>query len=161
MIQKTIHDMNPQLPLFDLTTLAARIQSASFLERTASIMVGAFGLLALLLAAVGIYGVVANTTQQRTHEIGIRMALGAKRGSIVRLVMSQGFRLTFAGLILGAAVSLGLTRFLRSQLLGIAPTDPLTFSVVGVLLCLVALFACYIPARRATKINPTVALHYE
>ncbi len=161
MIQKTLHDMNPQLPLFDLTTLAARIQAASFLERTASIMVGTFGLLALLLAAIGIYGVVAYTTQQRTHEIGIRMALGAKRGSIARLVMSQGFRLTLAGLTLGAIVSLGLTRFLRSQLLGIAPTDLLTFSVVGILLCLVALFACYIPARRATKVNPTVALHYE
>jgi predicted permease len=161
MVEKTIHGMNPALPLFDVATLSDRAQVANFLGRVASIMVGTFGLVALLLSAIGIYGVVAYTTRQRTHEIGIRIALGAKQGKILWLVLLQGLQLTLIGLALGGFVSLGLTRFLQSQLLGISPTDLPTFVIVVALLCTVALIACYIPARRAAKLTPLAALRCE
>jgi ABC-type antimicrobial peptide transport system permease subunit len=118
-------------------------------------------LLALVLAAVGIYGVIAYTTRQRTREIGIRMALGAQRTQVLRLVLSQGFRLTFFGMVLGLALSLTLTRFLSSLLFGVAATDSLTFAAVAILLSLVALAACLAPALRATRVDPMVVLRYE
>jgi ABC-type antimicrobial peptide transport system permease subunit len=120
-----------------------------------------FGFLALLLAAVGIYGVVAYTTRQRTREIGIRMALGAQKGDVFRLILGQGSRLALAGVAVGIALSLAVTRFLKSQLYGVSATDALTFAAVGLLLAAVALAACYIPARRATQVEPTTALHCE
>jgi putative ABC transport system permease protein len=138
-----------------------REQIASFPQRIAGTFVGAFGLLALVLAAVGIYGVTAWTTRQRTHEIGIRMALGANRRDILRLVLGHGLRLMLAGVVLGLAVSFALTRYLATLLLGVTSTDALTFSSVAILLCVVALFACFIPARRAMRLDPTVALRYE
>jgi putative ABC transport system permease protein len=123
--------------------------------------VGAFGLLALILAAVGIYGVIAYTTRQRSHEIGIRMALGAQQGDVFRLVLGQGLRMILAGLAIGLALSFALTRFLRNILFGVGATDALTFVGVAILLCAVALLACYIPARRAMRVDPMVALRYE
>ena len=149
------------LVVYDVTTLETREQLASFVPRLAGTFVGAFGLLALVLAAVGIYGVTSYTTRQRTHEIGIRMALGAARQDILKLVLGQGLRLTLIGVGLGLAVSFGLTRFLSSQLLGVTSTDMLTFASVACLLCAVALVACYVPARRAMHVEPTVALRYE
>lgn len=113
------------------------------------------------LATVGIYGVVAYTTRQRTREIGIRMALGAKKGQIYRLVLRQGFRLALVGVAVGTALSLMLTRFLKSKLYGVSATDALTFASVAVLLSAVTLAACHFPARRAAKIEPTVALRCE
>jgi len=160
-VEKTVHELNADLPVFNVTTLKSSMQLGSIFERIAGTFVGAFGLLALVLAAVGIYGVVAYTTHQRTHEIGIRMALGAKRGDVFRLVLGQGLRLTLIGLAVGLAASLAVTRFLRGQLFGVTATDPLTFASVAGLLGIVALFACYIPARRATKVDPMVALRYE
>jgi putative ABC transport system permease protein len=160
-LEKTIHEVNPELVVFDITTLELRQQIASISQRIAGTFVGVFGLLALVLAAVGIYGVTAYTTRQRTHEFGIRVALGASKEDILRLVFGYGFRLTFAGLVLGLAASFALTRFLRSMLLGVTSTDALTFSSVAILLCAVALFACLIPARRAMRVNPIVALRYE
>jgi ABC-type antimicrobial peptide transport system permease subunit len=118
-------------------------------------------LLALVLAAVGIYGVIAYTTRQRTREIGIRMALGAQRSQILRLVLGQGLRLTTIGLALGLALSLTLTRLLSRLLFGVTPTDLVTFGGVTLLLCAVALGACYLPARRATSVDPMVVLRYE
>jgi predicted permease len=160
-IERTVHTLNADLPLFDVAPLTSRLELVTTNQRIAATFVGAFGLLALVLAAVGIYGVVAYTTRQRTHEIGIRMALGADRREVFRLVLGQGLRLTLIGLALGLAVSLVVTRFLRSELFGITTTDPLTFAFVAVLLCVAALAACYIPARRATKVDPMVALRYE
>jgi predicted permease len=160
-VEKSIHELNADLVVFDVTTLELREQIASFGQRVAGTFVGAFGLLALVLAAVGIYGVTAYTTRQRTHEIGIRMALGASKKDILRLVLGHGLRLTLAGVGLGLAVSFALTRYLGSLLLGVTSTDALTFSSVAILLCAVALFACFIPARRAMRVDPMVALRYE
>ena len=160
-VEKTIHELNADLVVFDITTLELREQIASFGQRVAGTFVGAFGLLALVLAAVGIYGVTSYTTRQRTHEIGIRMTLGASKRDVLRMVLGHGLRLTLIGVVLGLAASFALTRFLTSLLLGVTSTDALTFSSVALLLCAVALFACFIPARRAMRVDPMVALRYE
>ncbi|MGB9242203.1 MAG: ABC transporter permease [Candidatus Acidiferrales bacterium] len=160
-VEKTIHELNADLVVFDITSLELREQIASFGQRVAGTFVGAFGLLALVLAAVGIYGVTSYTTRQRTHEIGIRMTLGASKRDVLRLVLGHGLRLTLIGVALGLAASFALTRFLTSLLLGVTSTDALTFSSVALLLCAVALFACFIPARRAMRVDPMVALRYE
>jgi len=159
--EKTIHELSADLVVFDITSLELREQIASFGQRVAGTFVGAFGLLALVLAAVGIYGVTSYTTRQRTHEIGIRMTLGASKRDVLRLVLGHGLRLTLIGVGLGLAASFALTRFLTSLLLGVTSTDALTFSSVALLLCAVALFACFIPARRAMRVDPMVALRYE
>jgi predicted permease len=160
-VEKTLHGLNPDLVAFNVGSLELSGQFTSFPQRVAGAFVGAFGLLALVLAAVGIYGVTAYTTRQRTHEIGIRMVLGATRDDILRLVIGRGLRLTLTGVGLGLAASFALTRYLSSLLLGITSTDALTFSSVAILLCAVALFACLIPARRAMRVSPIVAMRYE
>ncbi|HKD63332.1 MAG TPA: ABC transporter permease [Candidatus Acidoferrales bacterium] len=160
-VEKTIHELNADLVVFDVTTLELREQIASFPQRVAGTFVGAFGLLSLLLAAVGIYGVTSYTTRQRTHEIGIRMTLGASKRDVLRLVIGNGLRLTLIGVLLGLSASFALTRFLTSMLLGVTSTDALTFSSVALLLCAVALLACFLPARRAMRVDPMVALRYE
>jgi len=160
-IENTVHELNSDLAVFDVTTLELRNQFASFGQRVAGAFVGAFGLLALVLAAVGIYGVTAYSTRQRTHEIGIRIALGAAKHDVLRLVLGHGLRLTLGGVGLGLTLSFVLTRFLGSLLLGVTSTDALTFSSVAMLLCAVALLACFLPARRAMRVDPIVALRYE
>jgi predicted permease len=160
-VERSVHELNADLPVFGVTTLKSSMQLGSIFERLAGTFAGAFGLLALILAAVGIYGVIAYTTRQRTHEIAIRMALGAQRMSIFRLVLGQGLLLTLTGLAAGIAVSLALTSYLKSELFGVTSTDLLTYAAVALLLCLVSLVACYIPARRATKVEPMEALRYE
>jgi predicted permease len=160
-VDGTIHDLNSDLPLFNATTLKANMQMGNVFERIEVAFAGSFGLLALILAAVGIYGVVAYTTKQRTHEIGIRIALGAAKTDVFRQVLGQGLRLTLAGLAVGLAVSLVLTRFLRGLLFGVGATDWLTYASVAAVLCVVALAACYAPARRAASIEPMQALRTE
>jgi predicted permease len=160
-VEHTFRDLNAGLVVFDVTSLEASEQISSFPQRIAGTFVGAFGLLALLLAAVGIYGVTAYTTRQRTHEIGIRMALGANKEDILRLVLGHALRLILVGVALGLAASFALTRYLSSLLLGVTSTDALTFSSVALLLCAVALLACFLPARRAMRLDPMAALHYE
>jgi len=160
-VEKTVHELNADLPVFGVTTLKASMQFAGIFERLAGTFAGAFGLLALALAAVGIYGVIGYTTRQRTHEIAIRVALGAQRGEVLRLVLGQGLLLTLAGLAVGIAMSLALTRYLKSVLFGVTTSDLGTYAAVTFLLCLVSLIACYIPAHRATKVDPMVALRYE
>ena len=160
-VEQAIHQLNPDLPLFNINPLTTTMRFGTIFGRVAATFAGSFGILAMLLASVGIYGVVAYTTRQRTREIGIRMALGAEKGNIYRLVLRQGVRLTLAGLIAGAVLSLVFTRLLKTQLFGVSETDALTFSAVGLLLAAVALLACHIPARRATRTEPTIALRCE
>jgi predicted permease len=160
-VEETIHQLNPELPVFNVNPLSVTMQLGTLLGRVAATFAGSFGLLAMLLAVVGIYGVVAYTTRQRTREIGIRVALGAEKRGIYSLVLGQGFRLTLIGLVAGTALALAFTRLLKAQLFGVSATDAMTFTSVGLLLAVVALVACHIPARRATRVDPMVALRHE
>ena len=160
-VEETIHQLNRELPLFNVNPLSVTMQLGTLFGRVAATFAGSFGLLAMLLAAVGIYGVVAYSTRQRTREIGIRVALGAEKEGIYRLVLGQGFRLILAGLVVGTALAVAFTRLLKTQLFGVSETDAITFASVGLLLAVVALIACHVPARRATRVDPMVALRYE
>jgi len=160
-LEKAIHELNADMPVLDESTLATRVHVASTGSRIAGTFVGAFGVLALVLAAIGIYGVIAYTTRERTHEIGIRLALGAQRRDVLRLVLLQGMQLTIAGLVMGVALALMLTRFLQKILFGVTATDVITYAGVAALLAIVALAACWIPAWRAMRVDPMVALRYQ
>ncbi len=160
-VERAVHELSPDLPLFDVNPMTVTMQFGVIFQRISAVFAGSYGLLAMLLAAVGIYGVVAYTTRQRTREIGIRMALGAERVDIFRLVLGQGLRLALAGLAIGVALSFVVTRFVRRALYGVGPTDALTFVAVALALTFVMLAACYIPARRATQIEPIIALRCE
>ena len=138
------------------------VLAGSFAARRVSmILLAVFAALALVLSCVGIYGVISYVVGQRTHEIGIRMALGAQRGDVLRLVLGEGVRMALVGVACGIAAALGLTRLMAEELFGVTAQDPLTFAVVAILLTLVALLACYLPARRAMRVDPVVALRYE
>jgi ABC-type antimicrobial peptide transport system permease subunit len=157
-LERTVHELNPGLPVFNVTTLESSMQLGSIFERLAGTFAGAFGLLALLIAAVGIYGVVDYTTRQRTREIGIRMAIGAEPADIFKVVLNQGIKLALIGLSVGLGMSIMITRMVRSMLLGVTEMDAPTIAGVLILLCLVTLAACYVPARRAAKTHPIAAL---
>jgi ABC-type antimicrobial peptide transport system permease subunit len=131
------------------------------LQTFTSTIMGIFAGVALLLASIGIYGVMAFVVAQRTQEIGIRMALGARGVDVLKLVLTNGMRLALLGLVIGLAAAFGVTRLFASLLVGVQPTDLLTFSVVSVCLLAAAFLACYLPARRATKVDPLIALRYE
>jgi ABC-type antimicrobial peptide transport system permease subunit len=124
-------------------------------------LLGLFAALAMILVAVGIYGVIAYSVSQRTHEIGIRMAVGARRVDVLRLVVGQGVRMAAVGLTVGILGGFALTRLMTKLLFGVAPTDPFTFATVVILMMAVVLLACWIPARRAMRVNPIIALRYE
>jgi putative ABC transport system permease protein len=160
-VTDAVHSLNPELPVLHQYPLARNIQLASTGTRVAGTFVGLFGLVGLTLAAIGIYGVIAYTTRQRLHEIGIRMALGAKRRDIFDLVIKQGVRMSIYGMAVGLIASLLLTPLLRSQLYEIAPNDLLTYFAIAVLLSLVALAACFLPAQRAADVEPIQVLRYE
>lgn len=142
-------------------TVHAIIQSSLASRRFAVMLLGSFAVLALVLAAIGLYGVMAYAVGRRTHEIGIRMALGAERGAILKMVVAKGLKLALLGVTPGVIGALGLTRLLSGLLYGVKPTDPVTLIVVSCVLTLVGLVASYIPARRAAKVDPVVALRHE
>lgn len=160
-VRQQVQAVDPNLPLFGESTMEDLVSASLAQRRFAMQVVGLFGLLALFLAGIGIYGVMAYSVTQRTREIGIRMALGATAGNILRWLLGQGMRLTLIGVGLGLFVALALTRLLRGLLFGVAPTDIVTYAGLTLLLAAVALLACFIPARRATKVDPLVALRYE
>ena len=161
VLRQQVQSVDPNLPVFGERTMEDVVSASLAQRRFALQVVGGFGVLALLLAGIGIYGVVAYSVSQRTREIGIRLALGASSGAILRWVFKQGMRLTLFGLGAGLVGALVLTRLLRGLLFGVATTDPLTYAGLALLLAAVALLACYVPARRATKVDPMVALRYE
>jgi predicted permease len=159
--RRVVQEIDVNLPLFGVKTQAAQIHQSLFQERLIAGLAGLFGLLALVLAWVGLYGVMSYAVARRTNEIGIRMALGAQKPDVLRLVVGQGMGVTLAGIVIGVGGALALTRVLTGLLFGVKATDPITFIVTALSLAVIALLACYMPARRATKVDPTVALRYE
>lgn len=161
MVEQAVHELDPELPVFDVSTMDSQVRVSSTFQRIAGSFIGSFGLISLLLASVGLYAVVAYTTRQRTHEIGIHMALGARPERLFTQVVSQGLRMTGIGLLIGLTLSVVLTRFLRGQLLGVTPVDLPTYAAVALLLVVIAAVACLVPAVRAARVEPVVALHHE
>jgi putative ABC transport system permease protein len=160
-VRHEVQTLDPNLPPFNVVTLSENIDISLFPARFGALLLGGFGVLALVLATVGIYGVMSYSVSKRTHEIGIRMALGAQASSVLRLVVGQGMLLALIGVAVGLAAAFALTRVVKSLLYGVSATDLATFAAIALLLIVVALLACFIPGRRATKIDPLVALRYE
>jgi predicted permease len=160
-LRATLNQMNSQQVMYDVETMEEIISGSLAARRFSMVLLGIFAALALVMSCVGIYGVISYLAGQRTHEIGIRIALGAKRRDVLRMVLGEGAKMALLGVAIGLVAALGLTRLMANLLFGVSPHDPLTLAGVAVLLVLVALAACYVPARRATKVDPMVALHYE
>jgi putative ABC transport system permease protein len=161
VLREQVHGLEKEQSLAKIQTLEQVVNESLGRPRLNTLLLAAFAVLALLLAAIGIYGVLSYSVAQRTHEIGIRMALGAERRDVLRLIVGHGLFLTLMGITAGSAAAFGLTRLMTGLLFGVRPTDPTTFVAASVLLTCVALLASYIPARRATKVDPMVALRYE
>jgi putative ABC transport system permease protein len=160
-MRQTMETLDPRLPMYDVRTLTEQVDDSMFQDRTLAFLAIMLGLLVALLAVIGLYGLMAYMVVRRTHEIGIRIALGAQRRDVLRVVLGEGGRMALSGIAVGLVVSLGLTRFMESVLFGVSPTDPLTFAGVAVMLLAVALLACWIPVRRAMRVDPVVALRHE
>jgi len=147
--------------IYRLRSMMDIISESLAAQRFVMVLLGVFAALATMLASVGIYGVISYIASQRTHEIGIRMALGAKQRDVLQMMLSQAGRMALLGVGIGVLAAFGLMRLMSSVLFGVSAHDPITFSAVGLLLMLVALTACYVPARRASSVDPMVALRYE
>jgi putative ABC transport system permease protein len=156
-----IHTLDPQQPILDVSTMERLLAKSIASSRFNTVLLTVFALVALVLAGIGTYGVMSYAVTQRTHEFGIRMALGAGTFEVLRLVLLRGMTLAMVGLLFGLGGAFALTRLMTSLLFEVKPTDAITFFVVSLGLIVVALLACYIPARRATKVSPLVALRYE
>jgi predicted permease len=162
-VREVVHGLAPDLPIYDVQTMKQSLwgMDGFFVFRLGAVLAAVMGLIGLTLAVVGVYGVVSYSAEQRTREIGIRMALGAGRREILGLMLRQGMGLVMAGVLSGLVASWALTRTLARLLVGVSATDPLTFAGVTLLLAAIALWACYVPARRAMRVEPVVALRYE
>jgi putative ABC transport system permease protein len=160
-VRAAVWAVDKDQPVSNVRTMDEAFAAAISRERFQMLLLTLFAALALVLACVGLYGVISYTVAQRTHEIGVRMALGAQPRDVLSLVIRQGMALTFAGLLLGVAGGLAVTRVMTDLLFGVAATDAVTFISVGGLLLVVSFLACYVPARRATKVDPLIALRYE
>jgi ABC-type antimicrobial peptide transport system permease subunit len=160
-LRSELQAVDRELPLHNVATMEQIVSKSIADPRFYSLLLGAFSALALILAVAGIYSVISYSVAQRTHEIGIRMALGAQSGAILRLVVRQGMALTLAGLAIGLGGAFALTRVLSEFLYQVSVTDPATFALLSLSLAAIALLACWIPARRATKVDPLVALRRE
>jgi putative ABC transport system permease protein len=159
--RQQVSAIDPNQPVYSIRTLEQIRSESVASEKLNLTLLGVFAAIALALAVVGIYGVMSYSVTQRTHEIGIRMALGAQAGSVLKMVIGQGLKLILLGVGLGVLAAFGLTRWMQSLLFGVKPTDPVTFIAIAFLLSVVAFLACWLPARRATKVDPLVALRYE
>jgi len=153
--------MNGENVLYDAKSLEEVVGDSMAARRSTMVLLSVFAALALLLSSIGIYGVISYVVGQRTNEIGIRIALGAQQRDVLRLMLGEGMKMALLGVSIGITVALGLTHLMVNILFGVSATDPLTFLGVATLLVLVALTACWIPARRATRVDPLVALRYE
>jgi ABC-type antimicrobial peptide transport system permease subunit len=160
-IVRAIQEVDPTIPVYDIRTMPDRMKDSMARQRFSTLMLGGFALFALILAIVGVYGVMSYLVTQGTHDIGVRMALGAQRGSIVGMVVRLGMELTGAGVVLGLIGALLLTRVMATLLFGVSATDVATFAAVPLILAGSALLASYLPARRATQVDPVVALREE
>jgi predicted permease len=160
-IRKALKEINSDQVMFNAQTMEEIITDSLAAQRVSMIVLGVFAALALGLASMGIYGVVSYLVGQRTREIGIRMALGAKQTDVMRMVLGTGMKMVVVGVVIGLLAAAGLTRLMANLLFGVSATDPLTFAGVGIILTFVALVACFVPARRATRVDPMVALRYE
>jgi len=160
-VREQVQAVDPTLPVFGSQTLTQTLSDSLSQRRFSMEMVGLFAFTALLLATLGIYGVISYLVSERTHEIGIRLALGASRSNILRMILRQGFGFAIVGAAVGLACALIVSHLMANLLYGVRPTDPLTFAAVVFIFIGVALLACYLPARRAMKVDPTIALRYE
>jgi putative ABC transport system permease protein len=160
-VRGVVAEVEPNQAIHNVMTMEQRLANATTSRRLNTVLLGSFAGLALLLAVVGIYGVMSYAVTQRRREIGVRMAMGAQTGDVLRLVIGEGMKLVLSGALLGLGGALALTRLLKTLLFGVSATDPLTFIAVAALLIIVASLACWIPARRATKVNPIIALRHE
>ena len=160
-IREQVTALDPDQPVTNVATMEERFSKSLAQARFSMVLLGLFAGVALLLAGVGIYGVMSYVVTQRTHEVGIRMALGAQASDVLRLVVGQGMKVAFIGIGIGLIAAVALTRVMRTLLFGVSTTDPLTFTIISLLLAAVALRACLVPARRATEVDPMVALRYE
>ena len=156
-----MHELDPSLTVFDVQTMSDRMGASMARQRFATTMLGVFAAFALLLAIVGIYGVMSHLVAQGSHDIGVRMALGAERSGILLMVLRRGMELAIAGVVVGLLGAVALTRVMASLLFGVSATDLTTFAIVPVVLIATATLAIYIPALRATRVDPTVALREE
>ena len=160
-LRRAIWSEDKDAPITDVMTMDQIVRSNIVEPKFQALLLGSFGVFGLILAVVGIYGVISYSVTQRTHEIGVRMALGAEPGQVMSLILAHGLKLTLIGVVIGMAASLALTHLMSSLLFGVSATDPVTFTGVAILLLVVSLVACYIPARRAMRVDPMVALRYE